>query len=100
MYSGESRLCVCVSICGLMATQLQDPDVTWGNGRGCVLVVYYWADLQSVHGLRCYDNTARKRNVSECLYSLVCLVSFCLRLQRVLDLKLSLVGEQRLSRKS
>ena len=34
------------------------PDVTRGNGRGassCAL--YYWADLQSVHGFRCYDNT-------------------------------------------
>ena len=33
-----------------------DPDVTWGNGRGCPLVVQYWVDLQSVHGFRCYDN--------------------------------------------
>jgi len=32
--------------------------------------VHYWADLQSVHGFRCYDNIARTRNVSECLYSL------------------------------
>ena len=31
-----------------------DPDVTSGHGRGCPLVVLYWADLQSVHGLRCY----------------------------------------------
>jgi len=37
---------------------------------GCPLVVHYSADLQSVHGLRCYDNIARTRNVSECLYSL------------------------------
>jgi len=35
-----------------------DPDVSWENGRGCPLVVYYWADLQSVHGFRCYDNIA------------------------------------------
>jgi len=28
-----------------------DPDVTWGHGRGCPLVVHYWADLQSGHGL-------------------------------------------------
>jgi len=33
-----------------------DPDVTRGNGRGCPLVVHCWADLQSVHGFRCYDN--------------------------------------------
>ena len=26
------------------------------------------ADLQSVHGLRCYDNIAGTRSVSECLY--------------------------------
>jgi len=32
--------------------------------------VHYWANLQSVHGFRCYDNIARTRNVSECLYSL------------------------------
>jgi len=25
-------------------------------GRGCPLVVHCWADLQSVHGFRCYDN--------------------------------------------
>ena len=34
------------------------------------LVVHYWADLQSVHGFRCYDNIARTRYVSECMYSL------------------------------
>ena len=32
--------------------------------------IVYWAHLQSVHGLRCYGNIARTRNVSECLYSL------------------------------
>ena len=36
------------------------------------IVVHYWADLQSVRGLRCYGNITRTRNVSEytCLYSL------------------------------
>jgi len=55
MYCGHARLCVCLSA----ATCLQyctDLDVTWGSGRGCPLVVHYWADLQSVHGLRCYGN--------------------------------------------
>jgi len=28
-------------------------------------VVHYWADLQPVHGLRCYGNVTRTRNVSE-----------------------------------
>ena len=54
---------VCLSVC-------LDPDVTRGNGRGCPQVVHYWADLQSLHGFRCYDNVARTCNVSECLYSL------------------------------
>jgi len=30
-----------------------------GRGRGCPLVVHYWADLQSVHRLRCYGNITR-----------------------------------------
>jgi len=47
-----------------------DPDVTWRDVRGYLLVVHYWADLQSVHGNRCYDFIARTRNISECLYSL------------------------------
>ena len=34
-----------------------DPDVTWGSGRGCPIVVQYWMDLQSLHGLRCYACT-------------------------------------------
>jgi len=54
-------LCVCVSVCLSAAVRphyCTDPDVTWGRGRGCPLVVQYWADLQSVHGLRCYSNIA------------------------------------------
>jgi len=55
-------LFVCVSLCVWLsaATCLHyctDPDVTWGSGRGCSIVVHYWADLQSVHGLHCYGNT-------------------------------------------
>jgi len=60
MYCGHARLCVCVSVCLSTAAcprYCTDPDVTWGSGRGCPLVVHYWADLQSVHGLRCYGNT-------------------------------------------
>ena len=49
-----------------------------GSGRGCPLVVHYWADLQSVHGLRCYANITRTRNVSEyTLVSLVVLLFLC-----------------------
>jgi len=64
IYCGHARLCVCVcvSVCPHYCT---DPDVTWGSGRGCPLVVHYRADLQSVHGLRCYGSIMRMRNVSE-----------------------------------
>jgi len=55
MYGGHSSLCVCLSL----ATSPQyctDLDVSWGNDSGCFLLVHDWADLQSVHGFRCYDN--------------------------------------------
>jgi len=65
MYCGHARLCVCLSILcvcpRLHAHYCTEPDVTWGNGRGCRLVVHYWADLQSVHGLHCYGNTMEMR---------------------------------------
>jgi len=53
---------VCVSVCLSAAVRphyCTDPDVTWGHGRGCPLVVHYCADLQSGHGLRCYGNITR-----------------------------------------
>jgi len=69
---------VCVSVCLSAAAcrhYCTDPDVTWGSGRGCLLVVHCWANLQSVHGLRCYGNITRTRNVSEYMLVLaVCLV--------------------------
>ena len=55
-----SRASVCVCVCVSAAAcphYCTDPDVTWGSGRGCSIVVRYWADLQSVHGLGCYGNT-------------------------------------------
>jgi len=38
MFIGHGRLCVCLSLaaCPHYCT---DPDVTWGNGRECPLVV-------------------------------------------------------------
>jgi len=55
---------VCVSVCVCLSAAVRphyctDPDVTWGRGRGYPLVVHYWADLQSGHGLRCYGNITR-----------------------------------------
>ena len=58
MYCGHARLCVCLSA-AVRPHYCADPDVTWGRGRGCPLVVHYWADLQSGHGLRCYGNIMR-----------------------------------------
>jgi len=82
VYCGHVHLCVsvslCVSVCLSAAAcshYCMDPDVTWGIGRGCPLVVHYWADLQSVHGLRCYGNIRQTRNVSEYMPVLaLCLV--------------------------
>jgi len=37
-------VCLCLATCPHYYT---DPDVTWGNGRGCPLDVNYWADLQA-----------------------------------------------------
>jgi len=56
MYSGHVRLCVCLSLATL-PHYCTDPDITWGNGMGFTLVVHYLADLLSMHGFRCYDNT-------------------------------------------
>jgi len=41
------------------------------------LVVHFWADLQSVHGLRCYGNIMRMRNVSEYMLELAVCLHFC-----------------------
>jgi len=56
-------MCVCVSVCPAAAClhYSADPDVTWRSGRGCPLVVHCWADLQSVHGLRCYGAVPARR---------------------------------------
>jgi len=63
MYCGHARLCVCVSVClsvrGRTPTLLHGPGCNLGRGRGCPLVVHFWADLQSVHGLRWYGNITR-----------------------------------------
>jgi len=86
MYCSHERLCVgmsvCLSVCLPAAAYphyCTDRDVTWGSGRGCPLVVHYWADLQLVHGLRCYGNITRTRNVSE--YTLV--LALCLVMLRL-----------------
>jgi len=64
MYCGHARLCLCLCVCLSAAAcphYCTDPDVTWESGRGCPLVVHYWAELQSVRGMRCYGNVMEMR---------------------------------------
>ena len=76
MYSGHAHLCVCVCVCvsvWLSVSACPDyctySDITWMNGRGCPVVVHCWADLQSVHGLCCYDNIAANAKCQRVLCS-------------------------------
>ena len=76
-------LCLCVSVClcvclsaAVCPHYCKDPDVTWESGRDYPLVVHYWADLQSGHGLRYYSNIARTRNLSECMLVLALYLKF------------------------
>ena len=75
-------MCVCVSVTAF-AHYCTDPDVTWGNGRGCPLVVHYWADMQSVHRFRCYDNIASNMKcqrvlvLAQCLAVIILLLFLC-----------------------
>jgi len=71
MYCGHAR--VCVSVCLSAAAcphYCTDLDVTWEFVRDAPYIVHYRADLQSVHGLRCYGNITRTRNVSEYMHIL------------------------------
>ena len=67
MYTGHARLCVCPSPHLAFPHYCTDPDVTWGNGRGCCLVVYCWADLESLHGLHCDNNMASASACTRCM---------------------------------
>ena len=49
-------LCVYISLTVCLRNVSMVPDVTWGNGRGCPLVVHCWVDSQSVHGFLCCGN--------------------------------------------
>jgi len=61
-----TRVCVsvCVPVRGRAPTLLHGPGLNWGRGSGCPLVVHYWADLQSGHGLRCYGKITRTLVIS------------------------------------
>ena len=75
-----SRPSVCLCVCLSFATfpyYCTDPDVTWGNGKGSTLVVHRWADLQSVHGFRCYNNIALNGKCQRVFVIALCLVTLC-----------------------
>jgi len=78
MYIGHGRLCVCLSLAAFQH-YCMDPDVSWGNGRGCPLVVHYWADLQLVHRFCCYNEIAPNVKCHRMLVLTVCLVVCCSR---------------------
>ena len=71
-----TAVCVsCMSVCLSGAAFLHyctDPGVNFRNGSECLLVVHYWAVLQSVH-------MRLMRNVSEAVW----LVPFCGNLQHI-----------------
>ena len=78
MYSGHGRLCVCLSTAAF-PHYCTHQDVTWGNGRGCPLVVDYWADLQLVHGFRCYDKIVLNTKYQQVLVLALCVVNRVIR---------------------
>jgi len=61
MYIGHDRLRVCLSLAAF-PLYCTDPDVAWAMVGGAL-----WADLQSVHGFRCYDNIAPNANCQRVL---------------------------------
>jgi len=73
MYSGHGHMCVCLSLTAYPHC-CTDSDVAWEDGRGCPLVVHYWADLQSVYGFRCYKNIAPNAKCRRVLVPVLCLV--------------------------
>jgi len=68
MYVGQARLCVSVSCC--IPTLLHGPRCKLGEWQGVPPSCAHLADLQSVHGFRCYDNRAEcEISVSACTRS-------------------------------
>jgi len=66
MYIGHGQMCVCLSLAAFpyYSHYCTDPDVSWGNGRGCPLVVHYWVDFQSVHGFHESESEVGKTRYS------------------------------------
>ena len=79
---------VCLSVLSSLPDYCTDrgPGCNLGNGTGCPVVVYYWADLQSVHGFRCYDNIAPNVKCPPVLVLALCLVKSVERTDSAIDL--------------
>jgi len=57
MYSGHGRLCVCLrAYTSPHSHTTTRTRINLGHHTGCPPVVHHWADLQSMHGFRCYGN--------------------------------------------
>ena len=77
MYIGHARLCVSLSVPRRIPSLLHGPGCKLAEWQGCPLgplVLHYWADLQSVHGFRCYDNIAPNAKCQRVLVLALCLV--------------------------
>jgi len=72
-YIDHGQLCVDLSLAAF-PHYCMDPDASWGNDRVCPLVVHCWADLQSVHRFRCYDNIVPNAKCHRVLVLALCLV--------------------------
>ena len=75
MYTGHGRLYVCLSVClsvpHRIPTLLHGPACNLGGIVGVPSSCALLADLQSVHGFRCYDNSAeRDMSASACSRSM------------------------------
>jgi len=71
-------MCVCVSVSVSVPRHilslLHGPGCKLGEWWGCPLVVHNWADFQSVHGFRCYDNIALNVKRQLVLVLALCLI--------------------------
>jgi len=72
MFCSHACLSVCLSLAAF-PHYCTDPDITWKNGRGCPLLVDDWADLQSVHGFRCYSSIVPNAKCQRMRVLAVCL---------------------------
>ena len=76
----RTRICLRLSVPRHISTLLNGPGCNLGEWYGCPLVVHYWADLQSVQGFHCYDNTVPNAKCQRVLVVSLCLVKRAVKL--------------------